>query len=87
MVKIHDEILLLRDSEKLPEIFFNKVYPPKIYLTKLFVANVLPFSDTTEAPYSEDPNWMGMIIYLAQLVQSTWGSKFQGMAVCGYYTK
>ena len=31
----HDEIL-----EKLSEIFFDEVYPPKIYLTNFFVVNV-----------------------------------------------
>ena len=30
-----------RNSEKLSEIFFDKVYPPKIYLTKMFVFNIV----------------------------------------------
>ena len=37
----HDEILSRRNFEKLSEIFFDKVYPPKIYLTKIFVFNIV----------------------------------------------
>ena len=41
VLKIHDEILSRRNSEKLLEIFFDEVYLPKFYLTKFFVANVI----------------------------------------------
>ena len=41
--KTHDKILSRRHSEKLSEIFFDEVYPPKFYLTKFFVANVQGF--------------------------------------------
>ena len=40
VLKIHDEILSRRNSEKLSEIFYDEVYPPKIYMMKFFVANV-----------------------------------------------
>ena len=40
VLKIHEEILSRRNSEKLSEMFFDEVYPPKFYLTKFFVANV-----------------------------------------------
>ena len=43
VLKIHDEILSRRNSEKLSEIFFDEVYPLKFYLTKFFVSNVLNF--------------------------------------------
>ena len=33
-LKIQDEILSRRNSEKLSEIFFVEVYPPKINLTR-----------------------------------------------------
>ena len=41
VLKINDEILSRSNSEKLTEIFFDQVYLPEIYLTKLFGANVL----------------------------------------------
>ena len=40
VLKTHDEILSRRNSEKLSEIFFDEVYPPKFYLTNFFVASV-----------------------------------------------
>ena len=43
VLKIVDKILSWRNSEK-SEIFFDEVYPPKICLTKFFVANVFYFS-------------------------------------------
>ena len=41
VLRIHEEILSRRNSEKVSEIFFAVVYPPKIYLIKFFVAKVL----------------------------------------------
>ena len=44
VLKIYDEILSRRNSEKLFEICFDEVCPPKIYLTKCFVAGACSFS-------------------------------------------